>query len=658
MRCVLMGFLILFIACKKPDIAAIIPDPVETVDTSVNGYFQRIRTAGSGISDDDQAAIIAFEGSAREHGYWQHLLDVGPFAGNDLKAALIKLKAAPGSSYTITNRGFSGADYSRSQGLQGAEGKTLITGVNLATVNGGLKGLGGMAFYSTYPSTGGVTTAIGLPNNADPYTLLVTGAGAVAYWGTGAATINPKFGFDGAGPEGFYHTIRQSPGSTKVLFNGEIQSTANAVSNTSRNGNLELFMGSTLSGGFYAIDDGQLTDEQCKVFFEDVSKLMTSLGRKNNLSTPLNYSLLIGQSLAYGTGGSPALNTTQPYNNKQLKGGSLNAFVPLVETGLETIASSTANAVSETVRKATDRNNSTQDIAINNFSVGSARYADLKKGTDPYNKSIAAVRAAQKTACSQYGTSLQVPALLVVHGESDLGDQQYGAYMKEWRSDYEKDINAITGRSDVIKMFHSQSSSWTIVNTPGGHFSPIILEELHEADTNQVLVCPKYFLQYNEDGQHLINTSYRKLGEYYAKAWHKTIVLHQRYEPLRPTSTTLNGNAIDITFTGNVGNLVLDENLVSNPGSYGFEYADDAGSATITGVTVTGANTVRVVLNTTPTGANKHIRYAYTGIPGNKGGPASGARGNLRDSDPAVSMYTGERLYNWCVHFDKLLSTH
>jgi hypothetical protein len=69
-------------------------------------------------------------------------------------------------------------------------------------------------------------------------------------------------------------------------------------------------------------------------------------------------------------------------------------------------------------------------------------------------------------------------------------------------------------------------------------------------------------------------------------------------------------------------------------------------------VQVTGSDTVAITLAATPTGANKRLRYAYTGVPGNAAGPTSGPRGNLRDSDATPSLY-GNPLYNWCVHFDK-----
>ena len=69
------------------------------------------------------------------------------------------------------------------------------------------------------------------------------------------------------------------------------------------------------------------------------------------------------------------------------------------------------------------------------------------------------------------------------------------------------------------------------------------------------------------------------------------------------------------------------------------------------------SDTVKVTLNTTPTGSNQKLRYAYTGTPGAQpGAQISGSvKGNLRDSDNTPSLY-GNTLYNWSVQFDKVIT--
>ena len=99
--------------------------------------------------------------------------------------------------------------------------------------------------------------------------------------------------------------------------------------------------------------------------------------------------------------------------------------------------------------------------------------------------------------------------------------------------------------------------------------------------------------------------------------------------------------------------IVLDTTLVADPGSYGFEYSDaSAAPPAIAKVEVAAPDTVVITLSDVPTGDDRRLRYAFTGIKGAGAGPQTGARGNLRDSD-ATRSRTGQRLYNWCIHFDE-----
>ena len=98
--------------------------------------------------------------------------------------------------------------------------------------------------------------------------------------------------------------------------------------------------------------------------------------------------------------------------------------------------------------------------------------------------------------------------------------------------------------------------------------------------------------------------------------------------------------------------LVMDTTLVSDPGKNGFAWADDGPSTpTIESVVITGPDTVVITLSAAPTGAKPRLRYAFTGVSGALGGPTTGPRGNLRDSDATPSP-EGYKLYNWCVHFE------
>ena len=90
--------------------------------------------------------------------------------------------------------------------------------------------------------------------------------------------------------------------------------------------------------------------------------------------------------------------------------------------------------------------------------------------------------------------------------------------------------------------------------------------------------------------------------------------------------------------------------------AYGFEYTDNVGTITITGVQIVNGDHVLITLSGTPNEANAPIiRYAYSNdtTPGTTpNSPTTGARGCLRDSDTSPSYY-GYTLPNWCVTFSQ-----
>ena len=130
------------------------------------------------------------------------------------------------------------------------------------------------------------------------------------------------------------------------------------------------------------------------------------------------------------------------------------------------------------------------------------------------------------------------------------------------------------------------------------------------------------------------------------------------WEPVRPKTVTRAGAVVTAKMYVPAPPLVIDTTLVTEPtipgSKFGFEWSDDEDVATrptVTNVLITGGDTVVITLSKTPTGANMRLRYAYTGVAAALGGPTTGARGNLRDSDATVSR-NGYKLYNWAVHFD------
>ncbi len=243
-------------------------------DTSILDYSTRISQNGGGISSNDLSAISNFVSAAKDHQYWDKLIDVAPLAGNDLNAALVKLKYPANGSSIITNSGYQPADYAPDEGLQLSPSKSLNTNANLSALN--LQGLYGLSMLL---SNGG-SAWMGSPNSVTPYSLLVATPVRVE------AYIGASGGFGGITPsiDAFYHVIKQSLNSTKVFVNSNQAGTTNNVitSTQLRNANVEVFRdaGTTGNGMFYCIDNGTLTDAEVSFFYEDVKQLMFGLGRK------------------------------------------------------------------------------------------------------------------------------------------------------------------------------------------------------------------------------------------------------------------------------------------------------------------------------------------------------------------------------------------
>jgi hypothetical protein len=384
---------------------------------------------------------------------------------------------------------------------------------------------------------------------------------------------------------------------------------------------------------------------------------------------PSLYIFSVGQSLSTGGAGDPALTTSQPYNNEMWNGGdiaswwsdfdnpiaSIDHLVPLIE-GVshddESHCSAFANSVSALARA--DGRGSSQDSIGTSFGLGGTAYSGLKKGTAPYNSSIASV-----TRLKLLNNSIRVPAIVCVHGETD-GSCAYIDKVVEWQSDYESDIKAITGQSGIIPMLISQVQSGECASAgfpmPPEPTYTGMLGAYEQNPTKILLVNPKYIFPYVVGGTHLTNQGYRWMGEYYAKAYYQHVVQGQQWSPLRPTAVSIDSNhLITIQFYVPVPPLVFDTTNVAQlaDGHYGFEWFT-AGSETISSVQITDANAgiVQIQLSGAPVGGDGFpLRYAYTGT---ATGPTTGCRGCLRDSDPSVGL-DGNHLYNWCVHFSKLI---
>lgn len=381
---------------------------------------------------------------------------------------------------------------------------------------------------------------------------------------------------------------------------------------------------------------------------------------KYSMTDTVHHVLSLGQSLAVGVSSdTTTLSTTQPYSNLMFADGV--AITDLIEpcyrnqpngndNSVETIHSGMANLWSELA----NGGDPDSHIVLNTATgYGGVAIGSIEKGGAKrvYEFGIANVLAAMRICRGTYA----VDAVCLIHGENDHSDANasYDTDVAGLQSDYDTDIKAITGQASDVALFQCQMSSWTYYSDTTS-IIPGLQWDAAKDNADVYLVCPKYMLEYDTSGLHLTPAGYRRLGEYYAKAIDAVVTDSGTWTPLQPATCTRVGAVVTLTFDIPVGNLVLDTGHVSNPGDYGFEWFDngDGNSVSISSVALASGDTeVDITLSDTPTGTGQQVRYAYTGIAGNHGGPTTGPRGNLRDQDTSATSRHGYSLYNWCIHF-------
>jgi len=433
----------------------------------------------------------------------------------------------------------------------------------------------------------------------------------------------------------------------------------------------------------------------------------------------INHVLSTGQSNAVTNGGTPVLSTTQPFGNLSFNTGvmpmsSCNAnvcrvyqtpsgFKPLVEGdqffgyGVETLSSGMANQITQLGLDRFLVGKPQHDVLVTLHGRSGNAYPCLRKGgctwfndpqqLKPFAQAMMEVADAKALAAA-LGKTYVVRAVTVIHGESDhyspgifplVGTDgtpnallNYADALIEWQRDYEAGVKAITGQTEPVPLFLVQMHGW--VGDSSTNKSVIPMNQLAghvRAPGKVVLVAPQYPVEFKyQDSIHLSTAAGRRLGEYFAKAYASVIMAGKPWEPVRPIRIQRQGNILDVTFVMPVPPLVLDVTNVTNPGNFGFNFTDNSGATpAITNVVLTGPDTVQVTLSQAPSdAATKYLSYAHIRAFGPaRGGPTTGTRGNLRDSDTTPTRYPnypaqGDSpptpnlpLYNWGVTFNELV---
>ncbi len=373
--------------------------------------------------------------------------------------------------------------------------------------------------------------------------------------------------------------------------------------------------------------------------------------------------LSTGQSLATVYYATPAISTTQPYNNVMLTNGvegTSAPLIPLIEAGtgeggnVETISSGMANSL-----RAND--SLERPIAVGLHAHSGTAYSGLKKGTSWYTKGMLQASTTKSYVENVLQQSYRPIAVTSIHGETDHANGvsvDYQEYLEEWQSDYESDLNALTGLNDTIPLFINQMNAASVGAIPVAQLNA------HKDNPGKIIVVePKYQYHYRSDKLHMdVNTEEKRMGEMFAKVMNKVIFEEEEWNPLMPTAIERAGNVITIDYHIPEGTLAIDTSTVAQRPNYGFEFTQTGGnSVSISSVELINGNTqVKITLTNVPTGTNQYVRYAYScymaGTWCAQAGSATAVGGNIRDTDTSVSQSidgSGLPLYDWGVTFNE-----
>jgi hypothetical protein len=391
-----------------------------------------------------------------------------------------------------------------------------------------------------------------------------------------------------------------------------------------------------------------------------------------------------GQSLSVGARALPVVSTNQPFHNLKLSTDHLAwpvdpadtnlTLVPLVEpigrkapnypsswpeniTG-ETPHSAMANQITALAKANLDREFTSIHSAVGEDGQGMIhiRKNPEKKGLNGRSFEAAmietkAIARLAKAAGKTYG----IGAIVVTHGETDAGNQNYEKELRQLWEDYNADLSAITGQKEKIQMIVSQQ------NSCNDRSASTIAQWKISDDFPGEMVCsgPKY--QYHStEGIHLTADGYRQMGEKYGQVYFERVILGHDWRPLEARTAERNGAVITVRFHVPVPPLAWDTNLASPHPSIpewkdgkGFEVSTSAGEkVAISSVAISG-DAVAITCAADP-GPGARVSYAMIGEKTRMAEPFPGTFrwGLLRDSDPFKGYGSGAVQPNYALAFE------
>jgi hypothetical protein len=194
-------------------------------------YADNIAANGGSISQASLVAIDNFVRACQVAGIWSKFIEVGPFAGSNLNAAMVKLVYQPAAGSVLTNSSFVSADYAETGsngGLAGDGTKFLNTNVQGTT----LPDNGHYSFYLREDVlSGGNKSCLGALDASNQYWMGALSPGSEVDLRFGAlvlASSATQF------TKGFYTGVREASNSLTYYRDGASIATASSVAGTTK----------------------------------------------------------------------------------------------------------------------------------------------------------------------------------------------------------------------------------------------------------------------------------------------------------------------------------------------------------------------------------------------------------------------------------------
>lgn len=383
----------------------------------------------------------------------------------------------------------------------------------------------------------------------------------------------------------------------------------------------------------------------------------------------LNQIILYGQSLSVGAESYVQLTTTNVKGNQTL--GTTPHYVTGVTTLNDLIAGTSSTEHEPCVIHASNKlkielDKYFQDLTVDRKMLASANgqggsaieqlskdWAEgLLAGKNAYDTFVTGLLTDTAAAATAAGKTLVCPAIMWMQGEANSvefwGDNMDGTTPSgtpdHTKAGYKAKLLALKNdmQADIMAAYSQEKKPLFIMYVPGQHHTrdfdvPIQMAFIEFMQENDDVIISNPTYPSPDFGSHLTSNGYRMLGEVFAKQLYYALIKGEKRQPLRPRKISKTSNKVIIDFLVPKPPLVLDLFTVYEVDNYGFQIKDDAGYKTISSIVVKDTY-VELTCSSSFTG-DVLVNYAGYKTPGTSDDKG---HGNLRDSDPWVSLYNWE----------------